>query len=309
MLGIDLYQQYNLVTDWHLVAGAGVRDVYIKLTDGGGRAQVLGDVYVAGARGVGCQVGGYHYLQPTPSPEAQADVFAAELTRLRALDIAPALDLEEASIPAGVRVEFGRRFLLRLQANLGVSTVALYSSASWMAGLHPETWGIPGLVNWTAHYGPNDGAPHPVSLYTGHIDVHQYTSAGRIPGIAGPVDLDDVTGDIAVTTGTTATPKRGDDDIMITAPAGTNEHVNLIVPATGNLYFATSYGDTLTVHQLDYYGPTDPTKLAAGNGVGGGRGEFVVHPNDPGPASTIPAGAIMCTVRYDASHSFGVGVR
>jgi lysozyme len=52
--------------------------VYVKLTDGGGRATVAGDADVAGARSVGLAVGGYHYMQAQPSPETQAEVFAAE---------------------------------------------------------------------------------------------------------------------------------------------------------------------------------------------------------------------------------------
>jgi GH25 family lysozyme M1 (1,4-beta-N-acetylmuramidase) len=196
MLGVDLFQQYNLVTDWHLVRAAGVRHVYVKLTDGGGLASTHGDAYTAGARAAGCAVGGYHYMQAAPSPERQADVFAAELHRLRALDIAPALDLEESSIPPAVRVDYGRRFLLRLQSTLNMSKVALYSSASWFTALKPDTWGISGLVSWVAQYGPNDGTEHPINAYTGHVDAHQYTSTGHIPGITGAVDLDNILTDI-----------------------------------------------------------------------------------------------------------------
>lgn len=204
MLGIDLFQQYNLVTDWHLVRAAGVQHVYVKLTDGGGLASTHGDAYVAGARAAGCAVGGYHYMQAAPGPETQADVFAAELQRLRALDIAPALDLEESSIPPAVRADYGRRFLVRLQSTLNISKVALYSSASWFTALQPDTWGITGLVPWVAQYGPNDGAEHPVNAYTGHVDVHQYTSTGHVPGIAGSVDLDNILTDITEGAGTMA---------------------------------------------------------------------------------------------------------
>lgn len=193
MIGIDVYQQFNAVTSWQGVKNAGVQYVYVKLTDGAGQAIVHADAYVAGARSVGLRVGGYHYLEATPTPEQQADVFAAELRRLNALDLAPALDIEEPSIPSGSRIAYGQRFLRRLQANLGTKTpVAVYSSASWFAALHPDTWGIPNLLDWVAAYGPNDGLQHAISGYGGHVDGHQYTSVGHIAGITGSVDKDEL---------------------------------------------------------------------------------------------------------------------
>ncbi|HEX5119861.1 MAG TPA: GH25 family lysozyme [Pseudonocardiaceae bacterium] len=234
MLGIDLYQKYNLVTDWHLVAQDGVKEVYVKLTDGGGQAAVHGDTYVAAARAAGMKVGGYHFMQPSPAPETQADVFAAELRRLHALDIAPALDLEAASIPAGQRAGYGQRFLRHLAATLNIHKVALYSSASWLADLKPATWNIPGLLTWAAQYGANDGRQHPITAYTGHVDAHQYTSAGHLPGISGDVDLDDILTDITESTPapTPAPVRKVDDMAVITGdwPAGTDQKHKLICP-------------------------------------------------------------------------------
>lgn len=236
MLGIDLYQRYNLVSDWAAVRASGVRDVYVKLSDGAGKAAVPGDVYVARARAAGMQVGGYHYMQPTPTPEAQADVFAAELRRLRALDLAPALDLEENSIPAVSRVDYGRRFLRHLQGTLNISRVAVYSSASWFAALHPDAWGVNGLVDWVAQYGVNDGREHAITAYLGHVDVHQYTSAGHIPGIAGLVDVDtiltDITEQAPAPTPVAPVTAEVDDMALITGdwPEGQNQRHHLICP-------------------------------------------------------------------------------
>lgn len=232
MLGIDLYQRYNLVSDWHLVYADGVRECYVKLTDGAGPAAVRGDAYVAGARAAGIRVGGYHFMESSPAPEVQADVFAAELHRLGALDIAPALDLEAPSIPVGSRADYARRFLLRLQASMNMSRVVLYASASWMATLRPDTWGIAGLLNWTAQYGANDGKEHAVTAYTGHVNVHQYTSSAHLPGITGAVDLDDVLSDITEPAPATPTTAKDDDMAVITGdwPAGTDEYHVLACP-------------------------------------------------------------------------------
>lgn len=238
MLGIDLYQRYNLVTSWPQVYADGVRDCYVKLSDGGGPAGTRGDAYVAGARAVGLKVGGYHYMQASPSPETQADVFTAELRRLNALDIAPALDLEEPSIPAASRASYAQRFLRRVQANLNVSKVALYSSASWLASLKPDTWGIPGLVDWVAQYGANDGAEHPITYAVGHVDVHQYTSTGHLAGVSGSVDLDDVLDDITESgAGTASTTAKASDMAVITGdwPASATDEYHLIACPVGSV--------------------------------------------------------------------------
>lgn len=272
MLGIDLYQQYNLVTDWHAVAGAGVKDVYVKLSDGGGPAQVRGDAYITGARSVGLAVGGYHFMQPNPSPEAQAMVFVGELRRLNALDLAPALDWEADTIPTAVRVDYAKRFLWRVKVTLGLPKVALYASASWWIQYSPnaDTWNIPGLVDWVAGYGPNDGTEHPLHASVGHVDAHQYSSTGHIPGIVGDVDVSNITGDLS------EHPQGVDDMAVITGdwPAGTAQRHYLLCPtgsassviartwlslgtgwaaATGHVWFiATAAGKADYVHDQDF---------------------------------------------------------
>ena len=69
---------------------------------------------------------------------------------------------------------------------------AVYMSASDAGRLRPDQWGIPGLVIWVAAYGGNDGVRRAGDVtrhYTGRVDVHQYTSTGRVLGVAGMVDL------------------------------------------------------------------------------------------------------------------------
>jgi GH25 family lysozyme M1 (1,4-beta-N-acetylmuramidase) len=201
--GIDVYARYQNVTDWGRVRGAGVRFCIIKASDGGGRAVAPADGLVAGARAAGIPAGLYHYAQLAPTPEAQADVLAAEYRRLGLLQLPPALDLEgdfhpKADATAQQRAaalahatDFGRRFLLRLQAD-GHPRVMLYANTGFLAQLRPETWAIPGLLIWAADYGPNDGRRHPdLAPYTGPVAVHQYTDRGAVPGITGTVDLNE----------------------------------------------------------------------------------------------------------------------
>jgi GH25 family lysozyme M1 (1,4-beta-N-acetylmuramidase) len=186
-LGIDIYR-YQTVINPRAVTGAGVKYAFVKLTDGNGAAIVRGDKQVGQMKSAGISVGGYHYAQ-FGDPVQQADVFTAELRRLGATQVPPALDLEAPFSPNAVARDFALRFLKRLRAN-GFSKVTVYMSGSFAAALRPDRWGIPGLVIWIASYGPNNGRRNPLTGgYGGRYDIHQYTSVGRVAGIAGQVDL------------------------------------------------------------------------------------------------------------------------
>lgn len=199
MLGIDIHPYYQRFINWQTVANTAVRFVWVKVSDGGSayRKTVRGVTYrpdgqVAGARSVGLPVGGYHYAQLAPSPEAQADLFTAEVHRLGALGLPPALDLESPFVPGVAARDFAIAFLRRLKKN-GFGRVAVYANTSMFATIRPDQWDIDGLVIWAARYGPNNGVRHEgLRPYGGRADVHQYTSVGKVPGV-GPefVDLNE----------------------------------------------------------------------------------------------------------------------
>lgn len=206
-LVLDIYR-YQAVNDWNAVKGYGVEAVWVKLTDGGGPAYARGDRQVQGAQSVGIPVGGYHFAQPSPSPEVQADTFTAELRRLGATGIPPALDIEAPFLPNSQARDFAHAFLRRMNRN-GFDRLAVYMNQSFAQSLKPHTWNFPGLVKWIARYGNTPSVPY---------DVHQYSETGRVPGITGNVDLNDST--VNLTDGT------GDDDMP-----STDEIVNAVLNA------------------------------------------------------------------------------
>ena len=192
MRGVDIYR-YQTVTSYAELARS-VGFAWVKVTDGNAPAIVRGDAQVGGCRAAGIPVGGYHYAQ-RGDPVRQARVFIAELKRLNALDLAPALDLEAPFAPNAEARNFGIAFCREI-ARLGYRP-AVYMSASWAGALRPDQWGIPNLVIWIAAYGGNDGRNYDARIdagkvrryYSGRYDVHQHTSAARVPGIRGDVDL------------------------------------------------------------------------------------------------------------------------
>lgn len=184
-LVVDLYQRYNPVSNWGQLAAA-VDAAYIKYSDGNGGASTPAETYVNGCRTNGIPYGGYHFAQPG-DPVAQARVFIDQYRRLGGL-LAPALDLETGEIPYAQRPAFARRFLEAVHQEYPL--VVLYASASWLASLNPDSWPYDWDRTWCASYGANDGQRHAITAYRGRVDMHQYTSVGRIAGVSGHVDLD-----------------------------------------------------------------------------------------------------------------------
>lgn len=224
--GIDVFEKYQHSIDWGKVSGAGVGNVFVKLSNGTRRASPAGDHYVTGARSAGLAVGGYAYVL-AGDPAAQADVFAAELLRLNALDLAPALDFEDAGLPSGqaARRAFVVAFFGRLKTRVpNLKKVLLYSSGSELAAMDAGTIAVPGLsvLIWDAEYGPNNGAEHPVTHYKGAIAVHQYTSVGTVAGISGHVDLDTINSDITHPVEGDVAVQLNADDIAAIAKAVVN---------------------------------------------------------------------------------------
>lgn len=191
-LGIDIYRSFQTVTSWPKVKAAGVTFAYVKLSDGSGMPKGgRGDNEVKGAKSVGIPVGGYHFVQASPTPEAQADILLGEVRRLGADGCAPMLDLEDnpagpalPNIPDSQKRAFAVRFLNRVAA--AGFRPGVYLNNALAKQLRPDTWGIPGLVIWIARYGARPDAA------AGRYDIHQYSSSGSIAGItASGVDLDE----------------------------------------------------------------------------------------------------------------------
>jgi lysozyme len=191
--GTDVHPYYQRGIRWDEVADLAF--VWVKVSDGGdafreteGGVTYVPDTHVSGAKSRGIPVGGYHYAELSPSPEAQADVLLGEVRRLDATGVTPMLDLESPFAPDGTARDFGIRFCNHIAA-AGLRP-AVYMNASFAQALRPDQWPVPELVIVIARYGarPEDAGP---GQYLGRYDVHQYTSSGSLPGSAGAVDFDE----------------------------------------------------------------------------------------------------------------------
>ena len=193
-VGIDISPRYQSNFDWSKVDNSddpdrGVRYCWVKVSDGANPYDYKGltaGKHVSGAKSRGIPVGGYHYAQLQPGPEAQADVLVGEVRRWGALGVVPLLDLEAPFQPGVTARNFGIQFCRRVAA-AGLRP-AVYMSAAFARVLRPDQWDIPGLVIVIARYGAVPEAAGS-SQYLGRYDVHQYSSSGIRGGV--DVDLDD----------------------------------------------------------------------------------------------------------------------
>ncbi|HET6291028.1 MAG TPA: glycoside hydrolase family 25 protein [Amycolatopsis sp.] len=322
-LGIDVYSRFQTVTDWAAVKSHGVTFAYVKLTDGAGLpngGRNTGAALVTGARAAGIPVGGYHFVQANPTPEAQADLFVAELRRLGATGCAPMLDLEDnppgskaPNIPDSRKRDFGIRFCKRVAAHGYRPGVYMNNALAKM--LRPDGWGIPDLVIWIARYGRKPDAT------AGRYDLHQYTDAGHVPGIrASSVDLNESYTDAHLTAGARpggngATPKPTEIGVEImerkTLPASNST-------TSVRLLLSGSPGAAVVVRpRVDGDGVTD-TPVWQGNIYAWGSGKTGIGYNpmaapgfDPKTVShrryPLP-GAVWADFEYSSKEPFEIDI-
>ena len=175
--GIDVYSQYQKVSNWNSVRSAGTDFVYIKLSDGTATRNEAG--YTAGAKAAGLKVGGYHYAEPG-DPVAQANLFINLCEQHGATDLAPALDLEAPFTPNQAAINFAIAFLRQVKAR-GHQPCLYGNNAMLSAVRAPVLAAVPGTLIWAARYGANP---------TVGYDFWQWSDAGKVPGIsASSVDL------------------------------------------------------------------------------------------------------------------------
>jgi lysozyme len=142
--------------------------------------------YVAGCKQYGIPFGTYAYFKGVSIPDSIAEAKSA----LELMDPDSkffALDIEENCNRDLVGT--GQAFIDYLK-NKGMQKVGLYSGESFF-NAH-NLGNIKCDFVWIAKYGVNDGQPHTNPSVA--CDLWQYTSVGKLDGIIGNVDLNQLTG-------------------------------------------------------------------------------------------------------------------
>jgi GH25 family lysozyme M1 (1,4-beta-N-acetylmuramidase) len=198
LAGLDCSNHQGAAIGWDRVAAAGVAFAWIKASEDPDFFDTVFPRNWFEARKAGLVTGAYHYARPDRvSPAASVTLFEKALQGaggLRAGDLI-ALDLEEPHDKPGSFLVWAAEWLALAERVFGVRPV-LYT-AHWFAGPHGlENGALGSYPLWWAAY---TSAPEPPPVPQGweKLTFWQYTSAGRVPGVPGDVDLNRFFGTLA----------------------------------------------------------------------------------------------------------------
>jgi lysozyme len=193
--GIDV-SNHQVAIDWTKVASFGIEFALIKATEGTTFRDPSFAANWSAAKANGLARGAYHFPRADlgTNPRDEADHFLA-IVGSQGLDVGDllALDIEDSPgspQPADL-LDWVSTWLAHVRANVGFRPL-IYSTAGYLAGhnlTNKAELGEHGmwLASWfntrpTTFPAPPAGWPL--------VAVHQWTSKGSVPGIAGLVDLD-----------------------------------------------------------------------------------------------------------------------
>lgn len=191
--GVIDVSHHNGAVDWPAVAGTGIALTFIKATQGTRFVDPKFERNRRGAEQAGVLVVPYHFLD-TADPDRQAEHFLAVTDLVCGM---PGMIDWETAAPADSVVAFGTA----LADCTGRDPVAYYGY-SQLAKADPALSAWPLMLpayprgNRSGEYGslvsrPPRLPPGRPTIWEGATrpyDFHQYTPAGRIEGLAGPVD-------------------------------------------------------------------------------------------------------------------------
>jgi len=185
-LDVSVYQGH---INWAAVKAAGYDIAIIKVSGGDGPngdyIDGLAGEHYNGAMAAGLAVGTYHFLGPNVTPEQQADWFIQVCTPLDENQVL-LVDFEDSVADPMDQV---RRFVQEVHNKTGLWPIKYMNGSTYNAHPWDSDPVLKNCGNWIAWYGRDPNVDLPVN---GTYIVHQYTSTGSVPGIAGNVDLDAV---------------------------------------------------------------------------------------------------------------------
>ncbi|GAC1499128.1 MAG: hypothetical protein NVS1B10_01550 [Candidatus Saccharimonadales bacterium] len=174
--------QYQGNIDWNAVRNAGYEIAIIKVSggDNGTYVDTKAGANYAGARAAGLAVGTYHFAGGT-DPVHEAEYFVNVCSPVDPQQVL-VLDWEvQHPDPVG----WCTTFVNRVHELTSVWPLVYFNGSTWNGHDWSRVTNNCGV--WVAWYGQDPNVDLPVH---GTYVMHQYTSDGAVPGIAGRVDLD-----------------------------------------------------------------------------------------------------------------------
>jgi lysozyme len=199
-LGIDVSAHNHdggVAIDWKSARAAGVRFVFVKATEGSGRASAASTNSWfkkdwSGAKAAGIARGAYHFARPRyPMTTAASDAraFVAVLKAQGGTgELAPALDVEVTGGLSPAALSSWIDGWLREATRLLGRRPAIYSGRGFWTSYLGDTTKFKSYPLWMANH-TKASAPVALPGGWGAWSYWQYSATGKIAGISGAVDL------------------------------------------------------------------------------------------------------------------------
>lgn len=183
---------HNGTINWTQVALDGVKGAYIKLTEGTSFLSKTAYQNYLGAKNAGLRVGFYHYAHANNDPIKEVDFFLEKLSNMK-VDLPHCLDLEENDGRTKAQVNaFAVKWMEYLQKKTGILPI-LYTGYSFMNNFSNNMAKYP---LWVARYSGSNragGMNNPgSSTIWNKWAMFQYTDSGKVKGISGNVDVNEM---------------------------------------------------------------------------------------------------------------------
>lgn len=185
VFGIDVSKWQGTI-DWARVKAAGVKYAFIRVSDG---IATIDDKFVPNWVGAGAQGiprGVYQFFRPHRDPIAQADIVIDHLLEHGLGELPPVIDVEATNdqSPAVIAQKVGQ-WIDHVEAALGVTPIIYTGRYFWNDNVGSSAFA--GYPLWIAHY-TSAACPNIPDAW-GDWGFWQYSSTGRVDGIAGDVDM------------------------------------------------------------------------------------------------------------------------
>jgi len=183
---------HNGTINWTKVALDGVKGAYIKLTEGTSFLSKTAYQNYLGAKNAGLRVGFYHYAHANNEPIEEVDFFLEKLGNMK-VDLPHCLDLEENKGKSKAQVNaFALKWMQYLEKKTGITPI-LYTGYSFMDNFSSAAAKYP---LWVARYSSSNRANGMNSPGSSTIwnkwAMFQYTDSGKVKGISGNVDINEM---------------------------------------------------------------------------------------------------------------------
>jgi lysozyme len=187
--GIDVSEFQGSIS-WGQVAASGRGFAIARVSDGTGHPDPTFAANWEGIKAAGMVRGVYQFFRASEDPTAQANIVVGAIGRMAPGDLPPVADVEVMDGQSGATLVTNLATWVNvIEARLGV-TPMIYSAPGFWDPL-PSTGQFAGETLWVANWQVN--CPDTPTPWGGWA-FWQYADNGSVPGIAGPVDLDEFNG-------------------------------------------------------------------------------------------------------------------